>query len=1473
MVNETDTQSIENAAREFEGTILFPTRLSTKIKTLAAYGNYLLYKDEQGKSVFMTIMEIEHDPLNGTHFIRAEDAGMDLLNGYVGPYKATKAMTFKQYFDVFAKGTGFTIGINEITDLSRTLEWESEEQTILARMLSVATQFDNAEIAFSFTITGTQVVQRRLDVMRKRGADNRIILYANRDINNIVTKGNIYDLATALEVSGGEIDGVPVTLKGYSYTDPTGRFELDPATGILYDTESVKVWSRLLSNDNPNPENGYIKRLKSYETTNKKTLLDNAIRELTKVSQPIVNYETDISKLPDNVLIGDTVYLSDENQELYLSARVLTLDRCYSEETYTATLGDYLIVEDGLALSLKEIAAQLKAETTYLWIRYADDDQGSGMSPSPSGKEYIAIKSVVGVPTASDDPDDYIGLWQKFVGDQGIPGPQGPNGATTYTWLKYADDDQGSGMSDDPAGKMYIGLATNKTTPTESTNPADYKWQLVKGEDGQDAHVYQAYAFDETGTDRFTIPYPNENIILNSQFKNGTTGWLTGNASVEVDTTNKLDGLNSMKVGLNADSTAGTASRAFYRYNGETGLVPSSGSLWLKADKDVKIGIRTDGGTKTGSYNVTTEWQRFEIPKDGYMVLIWAFSSCVLWVAKPKVENSSVTTIYTPAPSEDFANAYPTFMGTYATFDDTQSTDPADYTWARMLGNSGVGIKTTVVEYAVGTSATTAPTSGWQATPPAVGTNQYLWTRITLTYDDESVVTSYSVGARGAQGPQGPTGPSGNGIDTSVVTYAAGTTGTTAPATGWQATPPTVAANQFLWTKIVLTYTDGSSTTSYAVGKMGAQGPQGAKGDTGPQGPTGPTGNGISSSTISYAASTSGTTAPSTGWQGTPPTVAANSYLWTRVIINYTDGSSSTSYSVGKMGAQGPQGNAGAQGPQGPTGNGIDTSVVTYAASASGTTAPSTGWATTPPTVAANQFLWTKVVITYTNGTSTTAYSVGKMGAQGPQGAKGDTGPQGPTGPTGNGIANSTIHYAASTSGTTAPSTGWQTTPPTVAANSFLWTRVVINYTDGTSSTSYSVGKMGAQGPQGNAGAQGPQGPTGNGISSSAVNYAASASGTTAPTSGWATTPPTVAANQFLWTRVIITYTNGNTTTAYSVGKMGAQGPKGDTGAQGPKGPQGPQGPQGIQGVAYLSPTQPSTTQNGSQWFKTVSTTNRTVTDIYTYVTGSGWVKTPLAAGTLAVTSISAISANLGDITAGTINGVSITGAGLYSDFDRANVSGGTVWTKGKLTMANGRFRNDFQEYTKSSGTVTRNGFSELTHEALTMASFNGTQTTTVDRYLQINPFRINMIDSQGRGGNLTFQDLYSLGKIGIPAGSGWRQYNTSSSSGNFPSATRVGRVVQLAGAFAPNAAKPSGTENEVMGTLPVGYRPDSDCNFICQGTRANIYLLVVKANGQLMFNRYRGDTGSSNNYKFDYKDCTEGAWINIACTFAAADV
>lgn len=170
---------------------------------------------------------------------------------------------------------------------------------------------------------------------------------------------------------------------------------------------------------------------------------------------------------------------------------------------------------------------------------------------------------------------------------------------------------------------------------------------------------------------------------------------------------------------------------------------------------------------------------------------------------------------------------------------------------------------------------------------------------------------------------------------------------------------------------------------SFAVAKTGSTG---AKGDIGE------TGNGVKTTAVTYQASTSGTTVPTGTWNTTIPAVSAGQYLWTRTIITYTDSTTSTSYSVGMMGATGAKGDTG---DKGDTGKGVKSSAITYQVSSSGTATPTGTWGSTIPAVSAGQYLWTRTIITYTDNTTSTSYSVGMMGATGAKGDKGDTGDAG----------------------------------------------------------------------------------------------------------------------------------------------------------------------------------------------------------------------------------------------------------------------------------------------------------------------------------------------------------------------------------------------------------------------------------------------------------------------------------------------
>lgn len=102
-------------------------------------------------------------------------------------------------------------------------------------------------------------------------------------------------------------------------------------------------------------------------------------------------------------------------------------------------------------------------------------------------------QGIQGIPGEKGDPgkDGSPGATgpQGPRGEKGDTGPQGPQGVkgadgkTYFTWIKYADSPT-SGMSDNPTGKKYIGIAYNKLTATESTNYADYAWSLIKGDKG-----------------------------------------------------------------------------------------------------------------------------------------------------------------------------------------------------------------------------------------------------------------------------------------------------------------------------------------------------------------------------------------------------------------------------------------------------------------------------------------------------------------------------------------------------------------------------------------------------------------------------------------------------------------------------------------------------------------------------------------------------------------------------------------------------------------------------------------------------------------------------------------------------------------------------------------------------------------------------------------------------------------------------
>ena len=98
-----------------------------------------------------------------------------------------------------------------------------------------------------------------------------------------------------------------------------------------------------------------------------------------------------------------------------------------------------------------------------------------------------------------------------------------------------------------------------------------------------------------------------------------------------------------------------------------------------------------------------------------------------------------------------------------------------------------------------------------------------------------------------------------------------------------------------------------------------------------------------------------------------------------------------------------------------------------------------------------------------------------------------------------------------------------------------MWTKTVVTYSDGKSTTSYSVSYKGTDGDSVT-------------IKSTVVTYQTSTSGTSVPSGTWSTTIPSVTQGQYLWTRTVVTYSPSGSTTSYSVAYQAKDGEAGDDG-------------------------------------------------------------------------------------------------------------------------------------------------------------------------------------------------------------------------------------------------------------------------------------------------------------------------------------
>lgn len=494
------------------------------------------------------------------------------------------------------------------------------------------------------------------------------------------------------------------------------------------------------------------------------------------------------------------------------------------------------------------------------------------------------------------------------------------------------------------------------------------------------------------------------------------------------------------------------------------------------------------------------------------------------------------------------------YIGTYVDYILEDSTDPTKYTWRKFQGDdgedgadgtpgeNGANGETSYLHIAYATSADGK--TGFSTTnavdktyigqyvdfTKADSTNpaKYHWSKFQGPKGDKGDPGEQGLrglqGEKGDQGIQGPKGADGKDGKTTYfhIKYSAVSNPTSA-------SQMTETPSKYIGTYVDFTQTDSDDPKKYSWQQLeGSQGPQGKQGISGTNGADGKT----SYLHIKYSNDGGKTFTGNSGED-------IGAYIGTCVDYAKDDPTSVGMYKWAKI-----KGEAGAKGDKGDTGKGVKSTSVAYQVSTSGTTVPTGTWSGSVPSASAGQYLWTRTIITYTDNTTSTIYSVGRMGTNGANGTNGKS-------------IGSVVNYylaTASSSGVTTATSGWTIAVQSVsAAKKYLWNYEVVKYTDGTVASTTMPCVIGSYGDQGSKGDKGDTGSTGNGIKSITEHYAVSASNSTVPTS-WSSTVPTMTeSNKYLWNYETITYTNGTTvdTTKRVIGVYGNKGATGATGSQG----------------------------------------------------------------------------------------------------------------------------------------------------------------------------------------------------------------------------------------------------------------------------------------------------------------------------------
>lgn len=361
-------------------------------------------------------------------------------------------------------------------------------------------------------------------------------------------------------------------------------------------------------------------------------------------------------------------------------------------------------------------------KTQYTHLAYADDISGGGFSKTDTNKKFIGIYQDFNS-YQSDDPKKYTwSKWQGSDGVNGVPGQPGRDGRTPYVhfaWANNATGTEGFTTSKNDTTRKYMGVYTDYTQ-TDSTNPADYTWQRVKGEDGANGvpgrpgadgrtpYVHFAYADSEDGRTGFTVlgapgkKYMGTYTDFNQPDSTDPTKYkwslIKGADGAKGDRGDTgpmgpagpqgIQGLQGPKGDQGIPGQKGADGRTQYTHIAYADNASGGGFSQTDQNKSY-IGMYQDF-TQADSNNPSSyRWTKWK-GSDGSNGI----------PGKPGADGKTSYIHFAYADSANGRTGFTVsggstkrYMGTYTDFTEADSTDPTKYKWVDVLGNVELGYR------------------------------------------------------------------------------------------------------------------------------------------------------------------------------------------------------------------------------------------------------------------------------------------------------------------------------------------------------------------------------------------------------------------------------------------------------------------------------------------------------------------------------------------------------------------------------------------------------------------------------------------------------------------------------------------------------------------------------------------------------------------------------------------------------------